>query len=81
MAVILATDGVGSARAAGADTNDGDRRAGKADEDVDALDDNTEETQDLGRRRVARLPTRRGQLNPYSLGRSTTLTFSVLAQH
>ena len=44
--VVLAADSLGGARAAGADTNDGDGRAGKADEDVDTLDNDAEEAEE-----------------------------------
>lgn len=42
-AVVIAADGVGAARAARADTDDGDRGAAKADDSGHILDDDAEE--------------------------------------
>lgn len=54
-AVVLAADGVGAARAARADTDDGDRGAVQADDSGDVLDDDPKEAQDRGGRLGARL--------------------------
>ena len=50
--VVLAADGLGTARIAGADTDDGDGRAVEADEHIDTLDDDAEETEEEARRRI-----------------------------
>ena len=44
--VVLAADHVGIALAAGTDANDGDGRAVDAEEDVNAINDNTEKTEE-----------------------------------
>ena len=54
-AVVLAAHDVGRAAIAGTDTDDGDRGAGEADEDVHALDDDAEQAEEERRSRVARL--------------------------
>ena len=54
-AVVLAAHDVGRAAIAGTDTDDGDGRAGEADEDVHALDDDAEQAEDRSRARVAGL--------------------------
>ena len=48
-AVILAAHGVSRAAAAATDANDGNRAAGKANEDVHVLYDDAEQTKDLRR--------------------------------
>ena len=50
--VVLAADGVGVAVTA-AHTDDADRRAGQANQDVNALDDNPEQAQEEGSGGVA----------------------------
>ena len=57
MGVVLAANGLGAARVAGADADDGDRRAVEADEDVDALDDDAEQAEEERRSGAAGLWT------------------------
>ena len=45
IAVVLTADDVSGASVS-ADTDDGDRRTGETDENVDALDDDTEQTKE-----------------------------------
>ena len=54
MAVVLAADGLGTASAV-TDADDGDGRALEADEDVQVLEDDTEQTEDRSHRWVAGL--------------------------
>lgn len=53
--VVGAADGVGRARVASADTDDGDRRAVEPDEPSNVPEDNPEQTQEKRSRRRVRL--------------------------
>ena len=54
IAVVLTADGVSGA-VAPADADDGDRRTGETDENVDALDDDTEQTKEGAHEAVTRI--------------------------
>ena len=47
-AVVLAADGSGGARVAGADTNDSNRGAGQTDKDIEVGQDDAQETKKRG---------------------------------